>query len=297
MIDKIGIQTNIFPEIVQPGNVIGKLHASVSDDIGINNLKVSASASHDTASALSCILPKSNHYAYLSSGTWGMVGCDIEKPILTEKSSGYNFANEGAVNGKIRYLYNSVNLWLLKECTRVWALQGKAYSWEEMMRMAQNAQGFYAYIDPQWQEFLIPKNMPRTICDMCEKTHQNVPQKEGQIVRVIIESLAFKYKYILEKMSDILNRKLEVLHIVGGGGQNKLLNQFTANALNIPVIVGPYDATAAGNIMMQMIAVGDLKNINEGKELLVKSLGVETFIPQDADTWHDEYHNFLKSVG
>lgn len=296
MVRKIGIPTGIFPEIIQPGNVIGKLHSSVNDDIGINNLKISASASHDTAAALSCVLPQSNNYAYLSSGTWGMIGCDIEKPILTEKSCRYNFANEGAVNGKIRYLYNSVNLWLLKECKRIWALNGKDYSWGEMISMAQNTQKFYAYIDPQWPEFLVPKNMPKAICEMCKKTHQKVPQSDGQIIRVIIESLALKYKYNFDRMSDILNRTPEIFHIVGGGGQNKLLNQFTANALNVPVIIGPHDATAAGNIIMQMIAVGDLKSITEGKELLVKSFGIEEYIPCDTDIWHNEYHKFLRAT-
>lgn len=297
MIEKMGIPSHIFPEIMKAGNVIEKLHPVVAEDTGLHRIAVAATASHDTAAAIACVPAETDNYAYISSGTWGMLGCEVSEPILTDKALEYNFANEGAAPGNIRFIHNSVNLWILKECKRIWDLEGRRSSWDELMEMAQQAKPFLAFIDPQWPEFLLPENMPETMQKMCVQTGQNPPQTKGETVRVVMESLAFKYRYTFDNLTDILGRKPEVLHIVGGGGRNRLLSQFTANAINVPVITGPYDATSVGNIIMQMIAVGDISSYEEGKELIRMSFPSEAYTPVFSDTWEEQYHRYLSVTG
>ncbi|GAA0181458.1 rhamnulokinase family protein [Clostridium sediminicola] len=296
MIKDMGIPTHIFPEIIKPGNTIGKLHPKVAEDIGIHRISVAATASHDTAAALACVPAEIENYAYLSSGTWGMLGCETSEPILTEKAMKYNFANEGSVLGNTRFIYNSVNLWILKECKRIWELEGRKYTWDELINMAEESKPFLAFIDPQWSEFLVPENMPKTIQKMCSNTGQNIPETKGEIVRVIIESLALKYRYTFDNLTEIIGRKPEVLHIVGGGGRNKMLSRFTANAINVPVITGPYDATAVGNIIMQMIAVGDISSYEEGKELIRKSFPCKTYLPALKNVWEEKYQRYRRVI-
>lgn len=297
IIEKMGIPSHIFPKIIHAGTVIEKLHPVVAEDTGLHRIAGSATASHDTAAAIACVPAETDNYAYISSGTWGMVGCEVSEPILTDKALACNFANEGAASGNIRFLHNSVNLWILQECKRLWELEGRSYAWDELLESAQQAEPFVAFIDPQWPEFLLPENMPDMIRKMCVQTGQAPPQTTGEIVRVVIESLVFKYRYTLDNLADILGKRPEVLHIGGGGGRNRLLSQLTANALQVPVITGPYDATSAGNIMMQMMAVGDIASYEEGKELIRMSFPGEAYTPVFSDTWEEQYHRYLSVTG
>ncbi len=297
LIEAMGIPAHIFPELIEPGQVLAKLHPTVAKETGLRRIPVVATASHDTAAAIASVPAETDNYACLSLGTWGLLGAVIPRPTLTGKVAAYNFANEGGVSGTIRLLHNSINLWLVQECRRIWAGEVENYSWGELTKMAEQAKPFVALIDSDSPAFKLPENMPATIRTVCRQTGQNVPQTKGEIIRLILESLAFKYRYALDKLVDILGRRPQVLHIVGGGGRNRLLCQFAANALNLPVVAGPYEATSVGNIIMQMIAAGDLANLDEGRKLVSTSFSTETYTPVDSDAWKEQYQRYLKVTG
>ncbi len=292
LIGAMGLPSHIFPEIAAPGQVFESLHASIVRETGLPSLPVITTASHDTAAAVAALPATRRNYAYLSSGTWGLLGAEVPQPILTNPARENNFANEGGVNG-IRFIKNNVNLWLLQECRRVWTEQGQNYGWDELVTLAEQSEPFLACVDPNAVDFLVPVDMPQAIQQFCRQTGQTVPQAPGQIVRVILESLAFKYRESVDKLSEILGKKPEVLHILGGGGRNRLLNQFAANAVALPVIAGPAEATAAGNILMQMIALGDLESLSEGRELIRRSFPTETYTPQNTAVWNEKYQQYL----
>ena len=292
LIKAMGLPGHIFPEIVAPGQVLASLHPAVRRETGLPALPVVATACHDTAAAVAAIPATQPNFAYLSSGTWGLLGAEVPQPILTDQARDYNFANEGGVNG-IRFIKNNVNLWLLQECRRVWAGQGQNYGWAELVSLAEQSEPFLACVDPNAPDFLVPVDMPQAIRQFCRQTGQAVPQTPGQIVRVILESLAFKYRESVDKLAEIRGQKPEVLHILGGGGRNRLLSQFAANATGLPVITGPFEATAAGNIMMQMIALGDLANVAEGRALIRRSFPTETYSSQNTARWQEKYQQYL----
>ena len=287
------LPTHIFPEIIEPGQVLAELHSSVTAETGLPAISVVATASHDTAAAVAAVPATQPNYAYLSSGTWGMVGVELEAPILTAKAQQYQFANEGGVGQTIRFINNNLNLWLLQECRRTWANQGQAHSWDDLAILAEQSEPFVACVDPNAADFFLPASMPQAIQQFCRRTGQAVPQTPGQIIRVVLESLAFRYRTAVDKLSEILERKPEVLHLIGGGGRNRLLNQFAANATGLPVIVGPFEATSAGNILVQMIALGDLFNLAEGRELVRRSFPTETYAPQNTEEWNEKYQWYL----
>ncbi|MCP4198715.1 MAG: rhamnulokinase [Proteobacteria bacterium] len=293
LIAAMQLPTHIFPEIIEPGQVLAELHPSVTAVTGLSAIPVVATASHDTAAAVAAVPASQPHFAYLSSGTWGMVGVELEVPNLTANAQRYQFANEGGAGQMIRFVNNNLNLWLVQECRRHWAKHGRVFDWDDLVTLAEQSEPFLAVIDPNAAEFFLPDSMPQAIQQFCRRTGQTVPQTPGQIVRVILESLAFKYREAVDKLSDIQGRKPEVLHIIGGGGRNRLLNQFAANACGLPVIVGPFEATSAGNILMQMVALGDLSNLEEGRALIRRSFSTETNIPQNVRVWNE---NYLRSL-
>lgn len=297
MIKALGIPEHIFPDILDAGQVLEQVKQPILMETGLLPLPVIATATADTAAAVAAVPTKIKNFAYLSSGTWGLLGVETPKPVLTDKVQKYNFGNEGGVFHTIRLLKNIPNLWLLQECRRGWALEGQNHTWEELILMADNAKPFLASIDPEQPQFTIPENMSRTIQETCRATGQSIPQTKGEIIRVCLESLAFKYRHTIDKLTDILGTKPEAFHIVGGGTRNKMLCQFAANALNMPVIVGPEEATAIGNIMLQMIALGDINSHAEGRELIRLSFPTEDFFPQSPEVWQEEYQNFLKHTG
>jgi sugar (pentulose or hexulose) kinase len=297
LIESMGLPTHLFPEIIEPGQVLAPLHPTVAEETGLRQIPVVATAGHDTAAAIASIPAEGDNYAYLSSGSWGLLGTEISRPILTDKVAAFNFANEGGVSGTIRLLHNGINLWLARECRRIWAREGENHSWAPLIKMAEQAKPFVAFIDPDAPAFKLPEHMPATLQAVCRHTGQSVPQTKGAIIRLILESLAFKYRYALDKLADILGKRPQVLHIVGGGGRNKLLNQFTANALNSSVVAGPYEATSVGNILGQMIATGDLANLDEGRKLVRASFPTETYTPVDSEVWEEQYDRYLKVTG
>jgi sugar (pentulose or hexulose) kinase len=296
LITAMQLPTHIFPEIIEPDQVWAELHSSVTAETGLPIMPVVATASHDTAAAVAAVPATQPNYAYLSSGTWGMVGVELEVPILTAKAQQYQFANEGGAGQTIRFISNNLNLWLVQECGRIWAGQGQSYSWDELVTLAEQSEPFMACVDPNAADFFLPASMPQAVQQYCQRTGQAVPQTPGQIIRVILESLAFRYRAAVDKLSEILGRKPKVVHIIGGGGRNRLLNQFAANATGLPVIVGPFEATSAGNILVQMIILGDLSNLAEGRELVCRSFPTETYTPQNTIVWSEKYRWYLAKM-
>ena len=268
MLEKLGIPTHIFPQIVQPGTVLEDLSPSVVEEVGLRpkrGVPVIAPACHDTGSAVAAIPADGPGFAWISSGTWSIMGAEVPEPVINEKSLAFNFTNEGGVCGTFRLSKNIMGLWLIQECRRTWARQGQEYSYDELTKMAAQAAPFQAIIEPDYSGFLRPGDMPARIQDFCRMTNQAVPQDKGDIIRCALEGIAFKYRWVLERAEDLLGHRLEPLHIVGGGTQNQLLSQLTADAIVRRVVTGPIEATATGNIIMQAMALGHLASLEEGR--------------------------------
>jgi len=300
LIEKMGIPAHIFPDVVQPGTVLGDLLPAICAETNARHVSVIAPGCHDTASAVAAVPAETGRYAYLSSGTWSLMGVETSQPVITDKSREYNFTNEGGVCNTIRLLKNISGLWVIQECRRTWASEGQALSYDEITRLAAGAPPFTAFIDTDAQEFMAPGNMPARIREFCVRTGQQPPEDRGTIARLIFESLACKYRWTLEKLEELAGRRLDTLHIVGGGSQNRLLNQFTADAIGRPVVTGPVEATAAGNALMQLLALGAIGSLEEGREVIRHSFGTETFSPRETSRWDDAYArycNLLATVG
>ena len=294
MLQKLGIPTKILGALVEPGDVLGPLAAEVAEETGAHGLKVVTPGGHDTACAVAAVPAAVKNYAYLSSGTWSLMGMELERPVVTEASLKYNFTNEGGVCNTIRFLKNISGLWLVQECRRTWAAQGEALDYAALTKQATAAQSLTAFVDPNHPDFLSAGDMPARIQKFCKRTGQPVPQTKGAIVRVALESLAMKYRWVLERLEELTGQPAEVLHMVGGGTQNKLLNQLAANAVGRPVITGPIEATAVGNILMQLLATKQIKSLAEGRRIVRASFPTDTYEPQNAAVWRDAYARFLK---
>ncbi len=297
MLEKMGIPGRILGEIVPPGTVLGPLLADIADEIGAGSLTVVAPGCHDTASAVAAVPASGGRSAYLSSGTWSLMGVESPAPIITDRSFEYGFTNEIGVCDTVRVLKNISGLWLVQECRRTWAARGEDLPYDELTRLAEKAPPFSTVIDPDHPPFARTGDMPARIAEFCSRTGQKTPVDKGAIVRTALESLAFRYRSILTKLEELVGGRLKPLHIVGGGAKNRLLNQFAANALNRPVVAGPVEATSAGNILMQMIGMGDLSSLAEGRELIRRSFETERFDPVDEKAWEQAYQRFLGVEG
>ena len=227
---------------------MGGLLPSVAEETGLKGVKVIAPACHDTGSAVAAVPAAGHGFAYLSSGTWSLLGAELAEPVINAETLALNVTNEGGVGGTIRFLKNIIGLWIVQQCRQTWQMQGEALSYDDITLLAAEAEPFRSLIDPDWDEFLPHGDMPARIAEYCRKTGQPVPATKGQFVRCALESLALKYRKTLESLEGALGHRLDPLHIVGGGTKNKLLNQFAANATARPVIAGPVEATAIGNI-------------------------------------------------
>jgi len=294
LLEKLGIPTQIFQEIVPPGTVIDSLLASVAEETGCPQIPVVAPGTHDTASAVAAVPTTDSDYIYLSSGTWSLMGVEIDKPLITSESLANNFTNEGGVNNTFRLLKNIMGLWLVQECRREWARRGTTYSYDELSQMAAQAPAFVSLIVPADSRFLAPGDMPIRIQDFCRDTNQPVPETNGAIVRCALESLALEYRWVAERLQDMLGRPLPRIHIVGGGSRNRLLNQFTADCTGRKVIAGPAEATAIGNVLVQALAMGYIPSLAEGRTIVRKSFEVAVFEPRDTSAWDEAYERYLK---
>ncbi len=276
---RLNLPVEIMPPIVYPGKVIGTILPGIVNEVGLKkDVKVVAVGSHDTASAIAAVPVAGENWAYLSSGTWSLVGVESESPIIRSDLMN-EFTNEGGVGGKITFLKNVTGLWLLQETQRNWKEKGEEYSFNQLVKMARVSSGVGSIVDPDDPSFLNPPDMPSAIKAYCRNAGARVPESNGEIVRCIFDSLAAKYDSVLAKIGELTGRRVDVLHILGGGSQNELLNQLTADACGIPVMAGPSEATALGNVMVQAIAAGEVDSVARGRELVASSFPSRRFSP------------------
>jgi sugar (pentulose or hexulose) kinase len=295
ILDKLSLPIEIMPKIIQPGSVVGQLTSEIGKKLDCGPIPIIAIGSHDTASAVAAVPAAGDtNWAYLSSGTWSLMGVEVPKAIINDKTFKYEFTNEGGVENTIRLLKNIMGLWLTQECKRQWQREGSDLSYAELTAMAEKAKPFARHIDVDYSGFLAPGDMPKRINDYLKKTIQKPISDKGQMTRTILENLALKYRTIMEAVEDVAGHKIDVLHIVGGGIQNELLCQFTANALGKKVITGPIEATASGNILMQAIATGQIQSHAEARQIVRNSFELKEYQPQDTSLWQKQYEKSKK---
>ncbi|MBY0523826.1 MAG: rhamnulokinase [Gemmataceae bacterium] len=297
LLQSFGLPTNILGTLVRPGQVLGPLRGSVAQETGVGLVPVIAPASHDTAAAVAAVPAKGDSWAYISSGTWSLMGVELSAPLVTERAREVNFTNEGGVDGTIRFLKNIMGLWLVQECRRTWEREGKAYSYDELTRLAEAAPPFASLVNPDDLGFILPANMPAALADFCRHSGQPAPTEPGAVVRCALESLALRYRWVLERLEELTGRRLDTIHIVGGGSQNALLCQFAADACDRPVVAGPVEATAIGNVLVQGIGLGVLRSLAEAREVVQRSFDVRTYTPHQSRQWQEPYARFVKLLG
>lgn len=297
LVKRFGLPANILGSIVQPGTVLGPLRPALASETGLNPVPVIAPATHDTGSAVAAVPAAAGKpWAYISSGTWSLMGVEIPGPLINDKTQEYNFTNEGGVNGTIRLLKNIMGLWLVQECRRSWERAGKAYSYEELAHLAEKAPQFVSIVNPDDTSFILPADMPKALSDFCRKTGQPAPTDAGAVIRCALESLALRYRWVLERLEELTGRRIETVHIVGGGCQNELLCQLTADACNRPVLAGPVEATAIGNVLIQAMGLGLLKSLGDVRDVVRRSFEVKTYNPRNADAWEEPYVRFRRCL-
>lgn len=296
LLNELGIPVNILPELIDPCTHVGKLRQSVQEELGVKDVPVIAVASHDTASAVISAPLENSNDAYISSGTWSLLGTEREKPVISDKTLKLNYTNEGGINRTVRLLVNIMGLWVYQELRRAWKKQGIDISYDEMDALTNAAEPFQAFIDVDYETFYRPGNMPEKVIEYCKKTGQRVPSDKGSIIRIVMESLAMKYRSAVEGLEEITGSKVPVLHIVGGGCRNTMLSQYTANVLNRTVTAGPVEATAIGNIMAQLIALKEVADLNEAREVVKRSFPTEEYYPENAGTWDEAYGKYKEII-
>jgi rhamnulokinase len=292
-LDAMYIPTHLFHPVTDPGTLIGTLLPDIATETGAGGVKIVVPACHDTGSAVVAIPAQNQDFAWISSGTWSIMGAEVHQPSLDEKALQYNFTNEGGVFGTWRLSKNILGLWLVQECRRTWQHAGDDLSYDEITRLASEAKPFLAVLDPDHNSFLHAGDMPDRICKYCKDTNQSVPQTKGEIIRVALESIALKYRWVLERLEELTGKHLDPIHIIGGGTKNRLLNQFTADSTGRTVITGPVEATAIGNVLMQAIALGHLNTLDDARAVVRASFTPETYHPASKDGWDAAYAKLL----
>ncbi len=286
LIARFGIRTELFPPLVEPGTEIGSLRGELASEAGLSGTtRVVAVGSHDTASAVGAIPGLDDTSAFISSGTWSVMGIEMPQPVVNVRVLATGFTNEGGIGGKTLLLKNLTGLWLLQECRRHWQRAGQDAGWDQLLGLADTAEPFRSLIDPEAPEFLSPEDMPAAIRDFCLRTGQPAPSGAGAFVRCCLESLALRYRMTLGELEQLAGGKVAALRIVGGGSQNRLLCQLAADACGVPVIAGPAEATALGNVMAQAIAADELAGIEEGRAAVGNSVVMATHEPRTSDRW------------
>ena len=286
VLDTFGIKEELFPVL--------KASATVNGDY--NGIPVISVAGHDTQCAVAAMPTDSENAAFLSCGTWSLIGCELDAPVMTEKSNALELSNEMGANGKINFLKNISGLWLIQECRRDLAITDRKYSYNELEILARESESFRSFIDPDAAELSAHGNLPDKIRKYCEKTNQAVPETVGQLVRCIYESLAMKYRLALTQISECTGKSFDVLHLIGGGTKDGFLCELTSQSLGIPVIAGPVEATALGNIVLQLIALGEIESISEGRRIIAENEKVTTFSHKHTPEWDEAYERFCKIV-
>jgi rhamnulokinase len=284
LLTKLGLPSHIFPDIVQPGTRLGNFEG----------IPVIAPACHDTGSAVAATPTDTAAYGFVSSGTWSPVGVETNRPYLGPDALAANVTNEGGLDGTIRLLSNVVGLWLVQQCRASWQKVGREYDYGELVRLAEAAQPLKSFIDPCSPEFLLPGDHPARVRAYCTKTGQSIPENEGAVIRTVLESLALEYRAVFDQLFEVTGIDLEVIHIFGGGSQNQLLNQLTANATGRPVVAGPIEATVMGNALVQLISLGELQDLQEARQVVAQSGALTRYEPQETAVWEEAYQRYRK---
>ena len=297
ILKKLKIPASVMPEIVAPGSVVGELHAELAASVGLNRARLIAVGGHDTASAFAAApVDNIDDALIISSGTWSLVGKLIPEAITSKEAMTNGFSNEGGI-GNVRLLKNCMGTWLVQELKRIWQhTDGHELKWPEMDRWTREAPSFTAFVDPDDKSFVNPPDMQKAIDEFCRKTGQPVPVDRGTYLRVVYESLALKYRYINELLAKISGKPNKVVHIVGGGSKNVMLNQFAADAIGLPVLAGPEEATAIGNCMVQAMGLGVIKTMRDGIPLIREAFPIREYKPQDTARWNEAYKKFKAMV-
>jgi rhamnulokinase len=294
MLEKLDIPTDIFPEVVQPGTMLGHY----------DGIPVIAPACHDTGSAVAAMPTATKQFAYISSGTWSLVGLELDNPLINNAALAANVTNEGGVYGTVRLLKNVMGLWILQQCRQTWLAQGQNYSYAQLVQMAEGTNALtatstgsvQAVIDPNAPQFLPPGDHPQKVRGYCAETGQPVPNDVGSVVRCVLESLAMKYREVLDTMGELSQQPIDVLHIGGGGTQNELLNQFTANATGVPVVTGPIEATVIGNAIVQLIALGEIDDLAQARQIVAGMDELKRYEPQETAVWDEGYGRYREII-
>lgn len=294
IISALGLPIDIFPEIVPSGTILGPMRQSLSDELDCD-ASVIAPATHDTGSAVAAIPAKEKDFVWISSGTWSIVGMNTSQPIINEESFQNNFTNEGGLEGTNRFSKNVMGLWILQQCKAQWKEAGFDYSYDDLMTIADEAPHLQSFIDPDFGEFLLPGEMIEKVKKYCRETQQPIPETDGEVVRAVLQGLALRYRYVIEMLEKISGLKASIIHVVGGGSKNRILNQFTADAIGRRVYSGPVEATAIGNIIVQAMANGDISSWQDGVEIINNSFDIEVFMPGDQKLWNDAYSQFINN--
>ena len=297
LLEKLSIPKKILPEIIPCGSISGMLSDEICEELGCKKVPVIAVASHDTGSAVVAVPNVTDDFIYISCGTWSLFGTELSKPIINEKTEKYNFTNEGGYGGKVRLLKNIMGLWLIQESRRQWIREGFDVSYGDLEKEALACEPFKCFVDVDDDAFSLPGNLPKRIQEFCQKTGQYVPQTRGEIMRCIYQSLAMKYRYTYERLEDITGKKYDAIHMIGGGTKDNLLCQMTADFCKINVIAGPIEATATGNVAVQMIALDEFKNITDARQIIANSLNPVYYNPRAEIDCEAAYREFLKYIG
>lgn len=291
LMQKVGLSSSPPAPIVEPGSILGTLLPSLAQNSSLSGTPVIAPACHDTGSAVAAITAREGT-AFLSSGTWSLIGTELDAPVITSEALRLNFTNEGGVNGTTRLLKNVMGLWMLRGCRNCWSARGKNSDYRELVELAGREPAFAHLVDPDDETFLRPIDMLGAIDQFCQKTHQPAPTTPGAYVRCIIESLALKYRLVLRSLEQLCGKRIDQIRVIGGGSKNRLLNQFTADATGKRVLAGPAEATALGNIALQILATGEASSLQEVRGVIERSFPTEVFEPVETDKWEHQTERF-----
>lgn len=294
VIERLGIPKRLFPKIVKSGTVVGKLSKEISEELGVEQVPVIAVCGHDTQNAVLATPATDKDFIFLSCGTWSLFGTELSEPIVTETTCRLNLTNEIGYDGTVNLLNNIIGLWLIQESRRQWAREGKEYSFSQLSQLALESKSFKCFINPDFADFTPAGNIPERIKEYCKNTGQEVPETVGEIVRCIYESLAMKYRYSLELVSEASGRDYETIHIVGGGIQDKLLCKTVADVCCKKVVAGPVEATVLGNVAVQLMTHGEISDISQAREVIRNSEQTEVYLPEsDFSEMQNAYDRFL----
>lgn len=294
IIEALGLNRSLFPDIADSGTKAGMLSPQICEELGVEPCPVISVCGHDTQLAQAAVPSTEEEFAFLSCGTWSLLGTELLEPVVTEKSAGLNLTNETGYLGRISFLKNIIGLWLIQESRRQWIREGKEYSFTDLENMAAGATPLQCFIDPDFEAFVPAGNIPERVCEYCRRTGQYVPKNEAEIVRCIYDSLALTYKGAVLELEACTGRKFSSLHMVGGGTKGRLLAEFTAESCNLTVSCGPVEATVFGNVALQLIALGEIDSLESARKIIMNSEDIKVYAPKNTEIWDKAYKDYLE---